>query len=273
MSYANENETIRTNFNEKTITSNLTTTVIGHPIIFKEKTRSTQIIAHDLAKSGANHGTVVIAREQTEARGRLNRPWHSVKNKAISMSLILRPNISPNIAPQLTLFTATVLADAIKEITNIDIQIKWPNDLLINGRKFVGILTEMHAKKEIVDYIVMGIGINVNYHLGDLPENTKYPTTSLFIETAKKWDLSSLIQNILKHFEENFPTFLEEGFAAFKYQWESYSYKLGEKLFINDFNKKWYGVFKGISEDGGLLIQNEQNEIVKIYSAEIEWYN
>jgi len=260
-------------FNEFSISRNLSTEVIGKPVIFKEKTISTQIDAHKLAKEGAEHGTIVIANEQTGARGRLNRPWHSVRNKAISMSLILRPNIPAHLAPKLTLFTATVLSKALSNLTKEQIQIKWPNDLLINGKKFVGILTEMHVQKSSVDYLVIGMGINVNYTNNDLPMATKYPTTSLFIETGNQWNLSTCIQAVLKQFEVDFPLFLKEGFSAFKSEWEQNAYKLGEQLYINDFKRKWYGRFKGITEDGALSVENEFGKIESIYSAEIEWYS
>lgn len=260
-------------FNKEKIKSNLTSKIFGRPIVFKESLASTQETAHKLARQGAKHGTLIVAKEQTKARGRLNRPWHSVKNKAISMSLILRPKVSPNLSPQLTLYTATILAEVLREITQANIEIKWPNDLLIDGKKFVGILTEMKVSKGNIDYIILGTGINVNNEAEDLPLHTSYPTTSLFIETEEKWDRSKIIQNFLRHFEDNFPSFLESGFSTFKDRWEAYAYRLGDSLYLNDFKNKWSGRFKGISEDGGLLMENEEKKIVKIYSAEIEWYN
>src|SRR5690625_6921747 len=145
---------------KKEITQNLNTKIIGKELIFKETTTSTQHVAHELAKKGAEHGTIVIANEQTEARGRGNRSWRTVKDKAISMSIIIRPHLSPHKAPQLTLLTATVVAEVIEDIVNIKSQIKWPNDILLQGKKFVGILTEMETIKNEIDYIVIGIGMN-----------------------------------------------------------------------------------------------------------------
>src|SRR5690625_2863255 len=133
---------------KKKITQNLNTKIIGKELIFKETTTSTQHVAHELAKKGAEHGTIVIANEQTEARGRGNRSWRTVKDKAISMSIIIRPHLSPHKAPQLTLLTATVVAEVIEDIVNIKSQIKWPNDILLQGKKNVGIIKEMETIKK-----------------------------------------------------------------------------------------------------------------------------
>lgn len=258
---------------EASVKSQLQTNIFGKKLIFKQQTTSTQTLAHEYAKTGYPHGTVVIAKNQTKARGRSNRSWHSLENKSLSMSIILRPDLEPNYAPQLTLFSATVIADVIKKMTNIRPQIKWPNDLLINGQKLAGILTEMHAKQRKIDYIIVGIGMNINFLKKDLPKETNYPTTSLRIETKKFWDLNKLACQLLKHYEEAYRLYEIKGFEPFHQRWEKYAFKLGEKLLINDFKKKWFGKLHGISEDGALIVKDKYNRYKKIYSAEIEWYN
>lgn len=257
---------------EQSIATGLETHIIGKNIIVKETTTSTQTDAHELVKLGAPDGTVIIAREQTAGRGRGNRKWQSLKDKTIAMSIILYPDILPHIAPQMTLMAATVISETLEKVINVRPEIKWPNDVLFNGKKFVGILTEMSAENKDIDYIVVGIGINVNNQLEDLPQNTNYPTTSLALETNQIWDIASLIQQILRHFEQAYLTFLQEGFQPFKEVWESYMYKKGEKILINDFKNKWVGTLIGINDDGALLVEKDQ-ELKKIYSAEIEWYN
>src|SRR5690554_2579049 len=147
---------------EYTLQWGLDTEWIGKKIIHKQTTTSTQIVAHKLAQENCEHGTIVIADEQTKGKGRMNRPWHSSKKKGIWMSIILRPAILPYRAPQLTLLTATVLADVINEHIGIRPQIKWPNDILINNKKTAGILTEMQAEQDQIQYVVIGVGLNVN---------------------------------------------------------------------------------------------------------------
>src|SRR5699024_7274523 len=132
-------------------------------VIHKEIVTSTQHTAHRLAQERANHGTVVIADQQTDGVGRMNHGWHSAKQQGIWMSLLLRPLIPPALAPQFTLLTATVLADVLTENMRITPWIKWPNDILVNGKKVAGILTEMQAEQDTIQYIIIGIGLNVNH--------------------------------------------------------------------------------------------------------------
>lgn len=258
---------------EHTLRWGLQTKTIGQTIVHKETTESTQIIAHQLAREGAAHGTIVIADEQTAGRGRLNRYWHSTKEKGIWLSIILRPTILPYLAPQLTLLTATVIAEIIQTIVHVNPQIKWPNDLLINHKKVAGILTEMQAEQDQITYVVIGIGMNVNHTKEDIPTELADKATSLRLETDLQWNKRDLIQAILQQFEHSYETFIQEGFNSVKVNWEKYGYKLGEQILINDFKKSWQATLLGIADDGALLATNEDDAIKKIYSAEIEWYN
>ena len=257
---------------ENTLVWGLNTEWLGNRIVHKESVTSTQRIAHELALDGAKHGTIVIADEQTEGKGRVDRKWHSKKGQGIWLSMILRPNILPYLAPQLTLLTATVLANVIDRQTNVTPQIKWPNDILIDGRKMAGILTEMQAEQDQVLYVIIGIGMNINQTKDDLPEVLSERATSLQIETGKKWDMIPIIQEILQTVEEKYTKFLELGFDPVKNDWENYGFRLNERLKITSGNKTWEGVFLGIAEDGALLAKNEEGKIEKVYSAEISWF-
>jgi len=257
---------------ENTIKWGLKTKWLGQTIYHYEQTKSTQIDAHQFAKNSATHGTIVIADEQTKSKGRMARPWISKKGKGLWMSIILRPNILPYQAPQLTLLTATVLADVIDHLTNITPQIKWPNDVLINDKKVSGILTEMQAEQDIVKYIVVGIGINVNQDQTDFPKDIRHKTTSIGYETNKKINLLTFIQPLLETFERKYEAYLIDGFSNIKKEWESYGFKLGHQLEIRTNGKKWIGTFVGIAEDGALLAKDEQGQIQKIYSSEIKWF-
>ncbi|HEY4602492.1 MAG TPA: biotin--[acetyl-CoA-carboxylase] ligase [Cerasibacillus sp.] len=258
---------------ENTLKWGLETDWLGNTIIHKTSTTSTQHIAHHLAREGAKHGTIVIADEQTGGKGRMNRPWHSSKNQGIWTSLILRPEISPHQAPQLTLLTATVLADVIYKETNIRPYIKWPNDILIENKKLSGILTEMQAEQDRIQYIIIGIGMNVNQTIHELPDDLSEKATSLRIETGHQLDMIKLVQAILEQFERTYETYLNEGFKSIKTKWESYGFKIGERINVKTMNQQWEATFSGIAPDGGLLVENKHNgKVEKLYSAEIDWF-
>ncbi len=254
---------------ENTIAWGLETEWLGHSIIHREKISSTQTLAHQLAQEGAKHGTIVVADEQTASRGRVNKRWYSAKGDGIWLSIILRPNIFPYLAPQLTLLTATVLADVLEKHCSITPQIKWPNDILINEKKASGILTEMQAEQDHVLYVIVGIGLNVNQE--SFEEEIKERATSLYLETGEKWDLIPLIQQLLRSFERAYDDYLLHGFKNVKTAWESYGFKLNEPLQIKTRKEEFEAIFRGIAEDGALLAEKD-GKVQKIYSAEIAWF-
>ena len=260
------------NINEYTLQWGLNTKWLGNKIIHKETTESTQYVAHQLAQENSEHGTVIIADEQTKGKGRMNREWHSTKEKGIWMSIVLRPPILPYKAPQLTLLTATVIADVIHSHTKIRPQIKWPNDILIHNNKVAGILTEMQAEQDQIQYVVIGIGLNVNQKDTDLPRNIANKATSLQIETSMEWDIKKIIQEILLTFEDRYTSYIENGFSNIKKEWESYGYKIGKEIWIKTLQNQWQATFLGLAEDGALLIKSNEGVISKLYSAEIDWF-
>ncbi|GAB3066182.1 biotin--[acetyl-CoA-carboxylase] ligase [Virgibacillus ainsalahensis] len=258
---------------ENTLHWGLETKWLGKNIIHKETTPSTQVVGHQAAQNHAKHGTIIVADEQTKGRGRMDREWHSSKDKGIWLSIILRPAILPYLAPQLTLLTATVIADVLRSYTNTKPLIKWPNDILINHKKSAGILTEMQAEQDQINYIVIGIGLNVNHEIEDIPQDLQNKATSLKLETNTKWNVNELIQEILMTFENAYDIYIENGFSEIKSKWESYGFKIGETISIKTRKDKWEGLFMGIAEDGAMLTKTEDGETMKLYSAEIEWFN
>lgn len=257
---------------ENTISWGIETDWLGKTIVHKKTTDTTQKDAHNLALDGAKHGTVVIADEQTAGKGRLERTWYSHEGQGIWMSMILRPNILPFLAPQLTLLTATVLAQVFDEICGIKPQIKWPNDILINNKKVAGILTEMQAEQDSVLYVIIGIGINVNQASADMEKEIEKRATSLNLETGKQWEMVPLIQQILQTFEDKYDHYLHNGFNDIKIDWENYGFRLNERLQIVTGKETWTATFLGIAEDGALLAQKDNGDIEKVYSAEIAWF-
>src|SRR5690625_3191206 len=244
-----------------TLTWGLQTKWLGQRITHKETMHSTQTIAHELAQEGVQHGTVVIADEQTDGKGRMNRPWHSESEKGMWLSMILKPSILPYLAPQLTLLTATVLAEVISSYTHIRPHIKWPNDILINGKKVAGILTEMQAEQDKILYVVIGIGLNVNQSSDELLENIQAKATSLLDVTGKKWDLKEIILHLLHTFENRYDTYIQNGFPEVKDKWESYGFKMGEPIWIKTLKNEWQATLLGIAEDGALLTKTEEEGI------------
>ncbi|WP_053219423.1 biotin--[acetyl-CoA-carboxylase] ligase [Virgibacillus senegalensis] len=232
---------------------------------------STQIIGHQLAQEGASQGTVVIADEQTAGKGRMGRKWHSAKTDGIWMSMILRPPVVPQHAPQITLLTAVALAETIKSHTNLSPAIKWPNDIFLNHRKTAGILTEMQAEQDEIQYIVLGIGINVNQYLEQLPEEIQQTATSLRQETNKSWVIAPIVQEILATFEKYYEHYLNNGFEAIKQKWESFGYKIGEKVKVAANKQKYEAEILGLADDGALRVRRPDGLEENLYSAEIHW--
>lgn len=249
----------------------LQTKWLGRQIHHKKSIPSTQTLANQLASEGTKHGTVVIADEQTAGRGRMSRTWFSMKDQGVWMSMVLRPEILPIQAPQITLLAATVLAQVLEDFCKVNVAIKWPNDILINGKKVAGILTEMQAEQDQVQFIVLGIGINVNQTLEMFPKELHDKATSLQIETNDRWDRIEIIQHLLLNFENRYEHYLTSGFSAIKNKWEKYGYKIGEQVDISTPRKQWKAIILGIEVDGALIVKNEDGSMETLYSAEIDW--
>ncbi|WP_082341146.1 biotin--[acetyl-CoA-carboxylase] ligase [Sporosarcina globispora] len=248
----------------------LQTETLGRQIHHEESVDSTQKIAHRLAYEGAQEGTVVIAEEQLSGRGRMDRRWHSPKSTGVWMSVILRPNIPPPKAPQLTLITAVAVVQAIEELIDLTPQIKWPNDILMNGKKVTGILTELQADADRIISIIIGIGINVNQDLHDYPDELKTIATSLSIEKGEKLSRSELIRILLGKLENLYKLYLDKGFYPIKLLWESYAVSIGKNLTARTITGSIYGKALGITEDGVLMIEDSSGKVHHVYSADIE---
>ncbi len=248
----------------------LKTEFIGRNIYYEESVESTQKIAHRLANEDVPEGTTVIAEEQFSGRGRMERKWHSPKYTGIWMSLILRPNIPLTKAPQLTLLTAVAVVQAIEEITGLTPEIKWPNDILMNGKKVTGILTELQAEADRIHSVIIGIGINVNQKNDDFPTELQETASSLLIEKGEPISRAELIKSIFLYIEKWYGIYLEKGFSAIKLLWESYAVSIGKHLKARTLTEVIEGKALGITEDGVLLLEDKNGAIRHIYSADIE---
>ncbi|MGG1675163.1 biotin--[acetyl-CoA-carboxylase] ligase [Neobacillus sp. NRS-1170] len=248
----------------------LTTDFIGRNIHYEESVESTQKIAHRFASEEVPEGTVIIAEEQRSGKGRMNRKWHSPKYTGIWMSVILRPNIPLTKTPQLTLLSAVAIVQAIEEFTGLTPEIKWPNDILINGKKVTGILTELQAEADRVHSIIVGIGINVNQKKEDFPAELHETASSLYIEKDEPISRAGLIKSIFKHFEKLYLLYLEEGFLPIKLLWESYAISIGKILKARTLTNVIEGKALGITDEGVLMLEDKLGTIHHVYSADIE---
>lgn len=237
-------------------------------IIVESSVSSTQHVAHRLDAEGAKTGTVVVADEQTGGRGRLGRTWLSPPNTGIWMSLLLRPKVELRKAPQLTLVTAIAVVRGIEKVTGIEVDIKWPNDLLLNGKKIAGILTEMQADPDHVNSVIIGVGLNVNQI--SFPPVMKEIATSLLIETNERYPRAEIIAEILKEFEWLYETYLTKGFAFLKPLWEARATTIGKQIVARTARETLEGTALGIDDTGVLLLEDASGNIHHIYSADID---
>ena len=248
----------------------LKTKFLGQNIHYKETVDSTQKIAQRLAYEDVPEGSVVIAEEQTLGRGRMDRKWHSPKFTGVWMSMIFRPKIPITKAPQLTLITAVAVVQAIEELTGLLPEIKWPNDVLIRGKKVTGILTELQAESDRISSIIIGIGMNVNQTKGDFPEELQSIATSLAIETGEKISRPALIRAVLTNLERLYLLYLDQGFSPLKVLWESYAISIGENIVARTFTGSIHGRALGITNEGVLMIEDSSGQTHFVYSADIE---
>lgn len=243
----------------------LKTKRIGKNIIIRQAVSSTMDEAFEQANRGAEEGTVVCAESQTKGRGRMGRSWVSPKGKGIYLSVILRPQLAPSQAAQLTLMTAVAVCEALQKVSGVDVRIKWPNDLLVKNRKVSGILTEMSAEVDRIKFIVVGIGINVNASKDDLPPSA----TSLKVEAKKNFPRVPVIQEILRSLEKWYDPLPTAGFEPVLRRWKELSMTLGKRVKISELNGSVEGEAVDLANDGGLLIRNISGVIVKKMSGDV----
>lgn len=255
------------------IQTGLKTKRIGQKIEYIESCPSTQIIAHQLAQEGAPDGTVVLTEAQTAGRGRLARKWDSAAGKGAWMSIILRPDVVPQKAPQFTLVTAVAVVRAIEEVTKLQPKIKWPNDILLNGKKCTGILTELQSDADGIQALIIGIGLNINQQKEDFDPEVQDIATSLKMENGDPISRQQLVQSLLYYLEIYTQMYIEEGFGMLKVMWESYSTTIGQPVRARMTNQTLEGIAEGITDDGVLQLRTADGKLHGIYSADIEMAN
>ncbi|EPY12388.1 MULTISPECIES: biotin--[acetyl-CoA-carboxylase] ligase [Paenibacillus] len=260
-----------TQLDELSLLEKLKTSKLGHQLRIIARTESTQNEAAVWALEGAADGAVIIAEEQTGGRGRQGKSFHSPAGKGIWMSLILRPQIPLQFTPQLTLLSAVALCRAMKRMTDVDLGIKWPNDILYEDKKVCGILTESSAEDERLVHVIAGVGISVNLEEHDYPEELRSKVTSLKIASGKEIDRASLLAECLFELEQLYKLYVEQGFAPIRTLWEAQSVTIGRSLSVTTPNGIVSGVAQGLDDSGALIVLGEDGCYRKIFSGDVHF--
>ena len=240
----------------------------GQEIVCFTETDSTNVRARKLGENGAAHGTLVVAEQQTAGRGRRGRGWESPAGSSIYMSLLLRPEFLPNKAPMLTIVMAYSVATALREQTGLDFRIKWPNDIVLNGKKVVGILTEMSTEIEYINHVVIGVGINVNTEA--FPEEICATATSIRRESGKTWRRAELIAAILRQFEVQYERFVKEDDLAYlREAYDAILVNCNREVRILGEKDGYRAVALGIDDQGELLVRKEDGTVTSVYAGEV----
>jgi BirA family biotin operon repressor/biotin-[acetyl-CoA-carboxylase] ligase len=230
---------------------------IGRRIEYHEEVESTNTEALHLAQQGAEEGTVVIAEAQSAGRGRLNRSWESPPSMNLYLSVVLRPDIPAASASLIPLMVGVAVADVISQYCPGKVRLKWPNDILIDGKKICGILTEMRTKADRVAFIIAGIGVNLNMQKLHFPRELRETATSLRIETALDIDRVDFAVRLFDILGNGYRVFLNGGAAAIREKWLQYAELVGKRVEVVFKETVLRGTVRGLDENGALLLEGE----------------
>jgi BirA family biotin operon repressor/biotin-[acetyl-CoA-carboxylase] ligase len=243
-------------------------TMFGKRLHHFFRVESTNDVALRSGHDGELHGAVFVAEEQTAGRGRVGRGWHSEKTSGIYATVLVRPSISPTQAPLLTLVAGLAARDAVLEQTGLYPDLRWPNDLLLHGRKFCGILTEMHAEPDRVQFAVIGLGLNVNHTR--MPESIATIATSLRIETERTHSRLELLIKLLRHLDRYYNQFLAEGAAPLVARFcEVSTFARGKRVRVAAGNDSYVGTTAGLEPNGMLRVERDDGRTVVVISGDV----
>lgn len=237
---------------------------------YYDQLASTNTTAYELAQGGAKEGEVVIADTQFRGRGRLDRVWHSPPGKNIYLSLILRPSIPSVQAPQLTLAAGVAVAETVSRYCPEGVRIKWPNDIQVGGRKISGILTEAKASPSHLEFVIVGIGINVNMEKADFPSELRDKATSLKIETGRDICRFTLLSELFLAWDKWYEAMLTKGFRGIKDTFISYAPLAGKMIQVTFGQEVLQGEVIDIDDEGAVRLKNERGEVLIVTAGEIE---
>jgi BirA family biotin operon repressor/biotin-[acetyl-CoA-carboxylase] ligase len=243
------------------------TTTIGKKIQFLSEVASTNTLAMEMAADGTPEGTVVIAETQTGGKGRLGRKWISPKGN-LYLSAVLRPNIPMHKAPLITLTGAVAVASAIRTTCGLAAGIKWPNDILISGKKVSGLLTEMSAEQDSIRHIVLGIGVDVNMKMGELPPEVRSLTTTLAAEAGVQINRLVLLQQVLRDLERWYQKFLSNDADVLE-EWKRLNVTVGNRITVSGAGEALGGLAQGVDRDGRLIVRLDDGTIRTVAAGDV----
>jgi len=245
----------------------LKTRIIGRDLRLLKEVVSTNTLGMDLARNSAPDGTVIVAEKQSGGKGRLGRTWISPKGN-IHLSVILRPLIPARIAPLITLMGAVAVAAAIRKLLGLDAGIKWPNDIIISGKKAGGLLTEMSAEADRVHHVVLGIGLDVNMDPMVLPSDVRARSTTLAKEAGRRIDRSLLVREIILELDRRYQLFLADR-AGVLTAWEGLNITLGKQVAVSGAGESLTGVAQGIDDEGRLIIRLQDGSLRAVSAGDV----
>ncbi|HRY47224.1 MAG TPA: biotin--[acetyl-CoA-carboxylase] ligase [Candidatus Paceibacterota bacterium] len=243
--------------------------IIGRDIRVFQETSSTNDVVEKFGRDGVKEGVVVLAESQTKGRGRLGRKWVSQTGKGLWFSVLLRPDLRPSAATQLTAATAVALTEAIRQATSLQPDIKWPNDLLIGGRKIAGILTELSAELDHIKHLILGIGLNVNQDSGDFPPEIRRTATSLRLASGTMWDRADIAVAILVQLDRIYHRIKKQQFGAIAEEYERQCLTLGHRVMIQTGSRTIQGRAESLDADGALLVRTQHGRLERILGGDV----
>lgn len=250
------------------ISKNLNTKYIGKDIYIFNEVMSTNTIAKFLSMNGVGNGAVVISEKQTKARGRSGKNWESPLG-GVWLSIILNPNVNHSKIPLITLATGVAVENTLKRIGVKNAEIKWPNDILIHGKKVCGILTEAITSFNTIESVIIGVGIDANISIENFPKELRENMTTLNDEIGEKVDENLLIKLFLEEFEKISEQFINEEYETILKEWRKNSYTIGKIVEVHEpFSKPYDGYVLGISRDGSLVVEKIDGTLEKVISGE-----
>ena len=258
------------NFTEENLKAALSGKRLGESLYFFPTAESTNRFAFSLAGKGAPEGTVVVADHQTLGRGRMQRVWLSPPAVNLYASIILRPALAPAFSAPLTIMAGVAIAELLAGYCPQQVKLKWPNDVLINKKKACGILTEMKTTGNKLDFVIIGIGININMQIQDLLPSLAPIATSLRIETGKSFDRVDLTVKLLEQIGVFYQSFLNEGIKPLRELWLSYSQLLQRLIEIRFGEEVYRGIVRGMDDSGALIIETEKSGQQRVIAGDLK---